>query len=244
MKKFLFSVMAVVAFGMALASCNYNAPKAKFNNDLDSLGYAYGVLFGNQYSNFTDSGVVVPEVTMELDNFLAGFITAIKRDSANLKMTPDQAQQFLQEFNQKLQQKMQAKQEAELKANKEAGADFMAKNATEEGVVTLESGLQIKTLVEGTGTQPTAEDKVLVNYVGTLIDGTQFDANDSIEFNLNGVVKGFSEGISNMKEGGSAIITMPSDMAYGDRSTGSIPAGSTLQFKVDLLKVTKAEAAK
>ncbi|MCF0179996.1 MAG: FKBP-type peptidyl-prolyl cis-trans isomerase [Bacteroidales bacterium] len=239
MKKFLFSVIAVVAFGMTMASCSYNAPKAKFNNDLDSLGYAYGVMFGNQYSNFTDSGVVVPEVTMELDNFLAGFITAIKRDSANLKMTIEEAQQFLQEFNQKLQVKMNEKREAELKANKDAGAEFMAKNANLEGVVTLESGLQIKTLTEGTGAKPSTEDKVLVNYVGTLIDGTQFDANDSIEFSLSGVVKGFSEGISNMKEGGSAIITMPSDMAYGDRSTGNIPAGSTLQFKVDLLKIVK-----
>ncbi len=239
MKKFLFSAIAVIAFGMAVASCNYNAPKAKFNNDLDSLGYAYGVVFGNQYSNFTDSGVVVPEVTMDLDNFLAGFVTAIKRDSANLKMTPEEAQSFLQMFNQKLQAKMQEKREAELKANKEAGADFMAKNATEEGVVTLESGLQIKHLVEGTGAQPTTSDKVKVNYVGTLIDGTEFDSNDSIEFNLNGVVKGFSEGISQMKVGGSAIITMPSDMAYGDRSTGDIPAGSTLQFKVDLLDIVK-----
>lgn len=239
MKKFLFSAIAVIAFGMAVASCNYNAPKAKFNNDLDSLGYAYGVVFGNQYSNFTDSGVVVPEVTMDLDNFLAGFVTAIKRDSANLKMTPEEAQSFLQMFNQKLQAKMQEKREAELKVNKEAGADFMAKNATEEGVVTLESGLQIKHLVEGTGAQPTTSDKVKVNYVGTLIDGTEFDSNDSIEFNLNGVVKGFSEGISQMKVGGSAIITMPSDMAYGDRSTGDIPAGSTLQFKVDLLDIVK-----
>lgn len=239
MKKFLFSVIAVVAFGMAVASCSYNAPKAKFNNDLDSLGYAYGVMFGNQYSNFTDSGIVVPEVTMELDNFLAGFITAIKRDSSNLKMTVTEAQAFLQEFNSRLQAKMSAKREAELKATKEAGAEFMAKNATEEGVITLESGLQIKHLVEGTGAQPTKEDKVLVNYAGSLIDGTEFDKNDSIEFSLSNVVKGFSEGISQMKEGGSAILTFPAEMGYGDRETGKIPAGSTLQFKVDLLKVVK-----
>ena len=177
---------------------------------------------------------------MELDNFLAGFITAIKRDSANLKMTTEEAEAFVRSFQMKIQEEMRAKQEAELKENKAKGADFMAKNATEEGVVTLESGLQIKTLVEGTGKQPSADDKVLVNYVGTLIDGTQFDANDSIEFNLNGVVKGFSEGISNMKVGGSAIITMPSDLAYGDRAMGqNIPAGSTLQFKVDLLDIVK-----
>ena len=240
MKNFIFSMVAVMALAIGITSCNCSTPSAKFNNDLDSLGYSYGVLFGSQYSNFTDSGVVVPEKTMELDNFLAGFITAIKRDSANLKMTTEEAEAFVRSFQMKIQEEMRAKQEAELKENKAKGADFMAKNATEEGVVTLESGLQIKTLVEGTGKQPSADDKVLVNYVGTLIDGTQFDANDSIEFNLNGVVKGFSEGISNMKVGGSAIITMPSDLAYGDRAMGqTIPAGSTLQFKVDLLDIVK-----
>lgn len=232
-------MVAVMALAMGLSSCN-STPKAKFNNDLDSLGYSYGILFGSQYSNFTDSGVVVPEKTMELDNFLAGFISAIKRDSANMKMTAEEAETYIRSFQQKIQAEMQAKQEEELNNNKAKGAEFMAKNATEEGVVTLESGLQIKTLVEGTGAQPKTDDKVLVNYVGTLIDGTQFDANDSIEFNLNGVVKGFSEGISNMKEGGSAILTMPSDLAYGDRAMGqNIPAGATLQFKVDLLKVVK-----
>ena len=240
MKNFIFSMVAVVAFAMGISSCN-TTPKAKskFNNDLDTLGYAYGVMFGTQYSNFTDSGVVVPGKTMEIDNFLAGFITAMKKDSANLKMTPEDAEAFLRTFQMKLQQEMQEKAEAELAEAKTKGADFMANNANKEGVVTLESGLQIETLTEGTGAQPSVDDKVLVNYVGTLIDGTQFDANDSIEFNLNGVVKGFSEGISNMKEGGSAIITMPSDMAYGDRAMGNIPGGSTLQFKVDLLKVIK-----
>ncbi len=240
MKNFIFSMVAVMALAIGITSCNCSTPAAKFNNDLDSLGYSYGVLFGSQYSNFTDSGVVVPEKTMELDNFLAGFITAIKRDSANLKMTPEEAESFVRSFQQKIQEEMRAKAEEELKNNKAKGAEFMAKNATEEGVVTLESGLQIKTLVEGNGKQPSADDKVLVNYVGTLIDGTQFDANDSIEFNLNQVVKGFSEGISNMKVGGSAIITMPSELGYGDRAMGqNIPAGSTLQFKVDLLDIVK-----
>lgn len=240
MKNFIFSMVAVMVIALGFSSCGSSTPTAKFNNDLDSLGYSYGVIFGTQYSNFTDEGVVVPEVTMDLNNFLAGFITAIKKDSTNLKMTAEDAQNFVRDFQQQLQVKMQAKAEEELAANKAKGAEFMAKNATKDGVVVLESGLQIETLVEGTGAQPSTTDKVLVNYVGTLIDGKQFDANDSITFSLNGVVKGFSEGISNMKVGGSAIITMPSDMAYGDRAMGQdIPAGSTLQFKVDLLDIVK-----
>lgn len=238
MKKLIFSVIAVMALSMGIVSCN-NGPKAKLNNDLDSVAYAMGVMNGMRFMGIQDTGAVVPEKCIDVETFLAAFIQTVMKDTANLKISVESAQNFLNEYGQKLQAQEQQKREEELKKNKEAGSEFMAKNATKEGVVTLESGLQIETLVEGTGAQPSATDKVLVNYVGTLIDGTQFDANDSIEFNLTGVVKGFSEGISNMKEGGSAIITMPSDMAYGDRATGSIPAGSVLQFKVDLHKIVK-----
>lgn len=239
MKKFILGMVAVIALACT-TSCNNGTPKATFNGEIDSLSYSYGVLFGDQYSNFQDSNVVVPDEIMNLDNFLAGFITAIRRDSNNLKMNIEDARTYLQEFQQNMQVKMQQKKEQELTENKAKGAEFMANNATKEGVVVTESGLQIQMVTEGTGAQPSESDKVLVNYKGTLIDGTQFDANDSIEFNVNGVVAGFREGLMAMKEGGKAIITMPSDLAYGDRGAGAnIPGGSTLQFEVDLLKVVK-----
>lgn len=239
MKKFILGMVAVIALACA-TSCNNGTPKATFNGEIDSLSYSYGVFFGDQYSNFQDSNVVVPDEIMNLDNFLAGFITAIRRDSSNLKMKVADAQAYLQTFQQNMQQKMQLKREQELADNKAKGADFMAQNATKEGVVVTESGLQIQMITEGTGATPKESDKVLVNYKGTLIDGTQFDANDSIEFSVSGVVAGFREGLMNMKEGGKAIITMPSDLAYGDRGAGAnIPGGSTLQFEVDLLKIVK-----
>jgi len=247
MKKFLLSMLAIAAIACGFSSCN-NTPKATYaQGDIDTLAYAYGVMFGNQYSNFTDPGVVVPDTNkvMNLDNFLSGFITAIKRDTAHLEMTVDEAQEFLQKYQMKLRQEMEEKRMAELNEAKTAGADYMAKNAQKDGVVVTESGLQIETLVEGTGAQAKDGDKVLVNYKGSLIDGTQFDANDSTEFNVNGVVKGFKEGIMAMKEGGKAILTMPSDLAYGDRGAGqNIPGGSTLVFEVELLKVTPAPKQK
>ena len=241
MKKFILSMLAVVAIACGFSSCN-KAPKATYaQGDIDTLAYAYGVMFGNQYSNFIDTGIVVPEKVMNLDNFLAGFITAISKDSAKLEMDVEDAQQYIQQFQMKIRQQMEEKRQAELNENKTKGADYMAANAQKEGVVTLESGLQILTVVEGTGAQAKEEDKVLVNYKGSLIDGTQFDANDSTEFNVNGVVKGFKEGIMNMKEGGKAVLVMPSDLAYGDRGAGqNIPGGSTLVFEVELLKVTPA----
>ena len=239
MKKFILGMVAVIAMACSFVSCN-NVPKATFNDEIDSLSYCYGVLFGDQYSNFQDSNVVVPDEIMNPDNFLAAFFTAFKRDSSNLKINIEDARNFLNSFQQSMQTRMQQKRDQELAENKTKGAEFMAKNAQKDGIIVTESGLQIEMLTEGTGAKPTEADKVLVNYKGSLIDGTTFDANDSIEFNLGGVVPGFREGIMNMKEGGKAIITMPSDLAYGDRGAGqNIPGGSTLQFEVDLLKVVK-----
>lgn len=238
MKNFIFSMAAVIALAMGAVSCN-NGPKARLNNDVDSVAYALGVMNGVRYMNIQDTGAIIPDQAIDIETFLAAFLQTAMKDTANLKISVEEAQGFLNEYGQKLQEQEQKKREAELAKAKAEGAEFMAKNATKEGVVTLESGLQIETLVEGTGKQPTLNDKVLLSYEGSLIDGTSFDKNDSIEFSLNSVVKGFSEGLSNMKEGGTAILTMPSDMAYGDRGVGSIPAGSTLQFKVNLLKIVK-----
>ena len=239
MKKFILGMVAVIAMACSFVSCG-NTPKATFNDEIDSLSYCYGVLFGDQYSNFQDSNVVVPDEIMNPDNFLAAFIAAFKRDSNNVKISVEDARNYLNDFQQNMQVRMQQKRDQELAENKTKGAEFMAQNAQKEGVVVTESGLQIQMVTEGTGAQPKEGDKVLVNYKGTLIDGTQFDANDSIEFNVGGVVPGFREGIMAMKEGGKAIITMPSDLAYGDRGAGqNIPGGSTLQFEVDLLKVVK-----
>ena len=239
MKK-LFFISAAVATVLGISSCGNTIPSAKLNNDLDSLGYSYGVLFGTQYSNFSDTGIIVPEVSMDADNFLAGFINAFKRDSNNVKIKVSDAEKFVRDYQMKLQKQREEKMQQEIAENKEKGTAFMAENAKKEGVKTLESGLQIQVLSEGKGKQPKADDDVTVSYKGTLVDGTVFDQGDSVQFNLNRVVKGFSEGLQNLKEGGKAILTMPSDLAYGDRAAGhKIPAGSTLQFEVELVKVNK-----
>ncbi len=239
MKKLFYCAAVVLAATMGLSSCCDGVPSVKLSSDLDTLGYSYGVLFGNQYSNFQDSGVVVPEVTMNLDNFIAGFVAGIRRDSDNLKVGLEDAEAFVRTYNEKLREQMEEKHRQEVAENKAKGADFMAENAKKDGVKTLESGLQIETLVEGNGANPKEGEKVKVSYKGTLVDGTVFDQNDSIDFNINGVVKGFKEGLLNMKVGGKAILTMPSELAYGDRGMHNIPGGSTLQFEVTLVDIVK-----
>ena len=126
--------------------------------------------------------------------------------------------------------------------NLQAGQAYLSGNMTKEGVITTESGLQYKVLRKGHGeTHPKASDRVKVHYHGTLIDGTVFDSSvergQAIEFGLNQVIKGWTEGLQLMVEGEKTRLFIPSDLAYGNRSAGSIPPGSTLIFDVELLAI-------
>ncbi|MFB2728608.1 MULTISPECIES: FKBP-type peptidyl-prolyl cis-trans isomerase [Shewanella] len=122
------------------------------------------------------------------------------------------------------------------------GNEFLAQNKTQEGVKTTASGLQYQVLQQGTGTvHPKASDTVTVHYHGTLIDGTVFDSSvergEPIAFPLNRVIKGWTEGVQLMVEGDKYRFFIPSELAYGNRSTGKIGGGSVLIFDVELLKI-------
>lgn len=128
--------------------------------------------------------------------------------------------------------------------NKRIGLEFLEKNTLVEGVQTTPSGLQYLVLIAGTGTtHPTASDRVTVHYHGTLIDGTVFDSSvdrgESIAFGLNQVIKGWTEGVQLMVVGEKTRFYIPSELAYGNRSAGKIPGGSTLIFDVELLAINE-----
>ena len=127
--------------------------------------------------------------------------------------------------------------------NKADGEAFLAANKSKEGVVTTDSGLQYKTIKEGDGPSPAATDTVTVNYKGTLIDGKEFDSGNGISFPLNGVIKGWTEGLQLMKAGGSTRFFIPSDLAYGPSGPPNIGPNSTLIFDVDLLSSKGKEQA-
>ena len=98
---------------------------------------------------------------------------------------------------------------------------------------------------EGTGSMPKAEDTVEVHYTGKLLDGTVFDSSvergETISFPLNGVIKGWTEGMQLVGEGGKIKLWIPYEMGYGPRAMGpNLPAYSTLVFDVELIKVYKA----
>jgi len=135
--------------------------------------------------------------------------------------------------------KMFGGEKAKVKAE---GETFLAENATKEGVQTTDSGLQYKILEEGGGRKPFADSMVKVHYEGRLIDGTVFDSSykrdEPLGFPLNGVIRGWTEGLQLMRIGSKFEFYIPYDLAYGERgSPPRIPPCAALIFKVELLEV-------
>ena len=127
--------------------------------------------------------------------------------------------------------------------NKAAGEAYLAENKKKEGVQVTASGIQYEVLKAGSGKQPKATDTVVVHYRGTLIDGSEFDSSykrgQPIDFPLNRVIPGWTEGVQLMQEGAKYRFVIPSALAYGPRGTPGGPIGpdATLIFEVELLKV-------
>ena len=125
--------------------------------------------------------------------------------------------------------------------------DYLDENAKKEGVTVTESGLQYEIITEGTGTIPTAEDYVEVHYAGSLLDGTEFDSSytrgEPAIFPAGGLIPGWVEALQMMPTGSKWRLTIPSEIAYGDREAGPIPANSVLVFEMELLSIKTAEEA-
>jgi len=157
--------------------------------------------------------------------------------------TEQEFQAAMQKLQKIAMEKSEAKRLEEAKLNKEAGQKFLEANKNNPGVYQTQSGLQYKVIKMGEGPKPTNTDKVKVHYEGKLINGKVFDSSyergEPIEFELNQVIPGWAEGLTLMPVGSIFELYIPSDLAYGDRPIGEIPAGSTLIFKVELLEIVK-----
>lgn len=126
---------------------------------------------------------------------------------------------------------------------------YLADNKAKKGIVTTPSGLQYEVIKKGDGATPAATDVVRVHYKGTFVNGKTFDSsydrNEPAEFPLNGVIKGWTEGIALMPVGSKYIFTIPQELGYGEMGTrdGSIAPKSTLVFEVELLDIVTPPAA-
>ncbi|MBO4529722.1 MAG: FKBP-type peptidyl-prolyl cis-trans isomerase [Paludibacteraceae bacterium] len=204
---------------------------------MDSVSYAIGMSNGIQLKS-------VPGVdTFNVEVLNAAFEASYKGDSANLLLTEEQTQEVLTAYFTKIQ--MKAKKEIAAK-NKLYSDSVLKSNGANEGVITLENGLQYRIIKQGSGQKPKEDDVVKVNYVGKLLNGRVFDSTigrEPVTFNLMGVIKGWSQILQMMPVGSKYEVWIPSDLAYGDMGMGNvIEPGSTLYFEVELLGIQPAPA--
>ncbi len=141
-----------------------------------------------------------------------------------------------------------ARMAAGLTEEKKKGTAYLETIAAKPGIKKTESGLLMETVTAGTGKSPVANDKVKVNYKGSLIDGKVFDSSEKhggpYAVTVAGtppIIKCWNEALELMKVGGKAKIYCPAELSYGDRPNGEIPAGATLLFDLELVEITAPE---
>jgi FKBP-type peptidyl-prolyl cis-trans isomerase FkpA len=161
------------------------------------------------------------------------------RDSLSGKA--QMSQEYQAQIMEYLQKAHAAAAEAEAGPNHKAAEAFLAENGKKKDVVTTASGLQYKVIAAGAGDAPKATDQVSVNYRGTLLNGTEFDASAKhggpATFPVNGVIPGWTEALQLMKPGAKYQLWIPPKLAYDLNSPPSIPPGSLLVFDVELLSI-------
>jgi len=205
--------------------------------------YMAGIQIGQQVSNQMFKGISQQifgndSVTLDKNNYLAGFLAAVKSNYDQTMM--DEATAYATTHEEIIKAKALEEKYAD---NKAAGEKFLEENKAKEGVQTTASGLQYKIIKEGKGAVPTDSSTVKVNYKGTLIDGTEFDSsykrNAPASFRADQVIKGWTEALTMMPVGSKWELYIPQDLAYGPRNAGQIKPFSTLIFEVELLDIEK-----
>ena len=147
-------------------------------------------------------------------------------------------------YGPKLQDLAKSRAGAAAAVEKRAGATYLAEEAVQSGAKKQPTGFVYKETKAGTGASPKVTDKVKVHYKGMLVDGTVFDSSidrgEPVTFGLTGVIPCWTQGLQLMKEGGTARLVCPSDLAYGDEGRPPrIKGGATLVFDVQLLAIEK-----
>ena len=236
--------ISALAAAVVLAGCNQQSAtdaEAKLDTPEQTSAYAMGASMGSYAQQTLDSQ---DELGLKMDRELVikGFADAVHGKS---QMSEEEIISALQEHDQALRPLIEKRQQEMMEEGKKKADDYLKENAEKEGVNVTDSGLQYEIIEAGKedGKKPTMEDTVTVHYTGKLIDGTTFDS--SVErgqpatFPLNGVIEGWQEGLQLMPAGSKYKLTIPAELAYGDRPAGSIPPGSVLVFDVELIEIAE-----
>jgi len=194
------------------------------------------------YSIGADIGSKLKSQSIDIDTdlFSQGLKDAFS--GGKLLLTEQEMKDTLTALQKELMEKQAERNKQLGEKNKKEGEAFLSENKKKEGVKTLPSGLQYKVIKEGTGKTPKAEDTVVTNYRGTLIDGTEFDSSlkrgQPATFPVKGVIPGWTEALQLMKEGSKWELFIPSNLAYGERGAGGvIGPNATLIFEIELISV-------
>lgn len=228
-----YALSAVLGLCLVAPSFTMAAAPETFE---EKLSYSMGFEVGNYFKTQGED--------IQKDLLVTGIEDAY--NGATPALSAEEMLAVKKEYAQKMQERQMAELQAMMDKNREEGEAFLAENKKREGVVVTESGLQYEILKEGTGEKPTAEDTVKVEYVGTLIDGTEFDSTirrgQPAEFPVGQVIKGWSEALLLMNPGTKLKLAIPSDLAYGEQGAAPrIQPNSTLVFEVELLEILKQE---
>ena len=221
----LMSLSLLATTSLAATINNKSTPQ-------DQLSYSYGYVMGKSNA---DSLKLI-----NLDAFVQGIKESVSGQKASL--TDEEMAKALAQYKQQTEAKQMVEFKKLADENTKIGEAFLAENAKKSGVITQASGLQYQVLQQGSGKSPATKSKVSVNYEGRLIDGTVFDSSfargEAVEFQVNQVIQGWTEGLQLMKEGAKYRFFIPAKLAYGEIGAGdSIGPNSTLIFDVELLKV-------
>jgi FKBP-type peptidyl-prolyl cis-trans isomerase FklB len=233
MKRLIICLGAVCIASIGLAQ-----DKTQLKDQKDKASYSIGYDIGETFKK--------QNVDLNPDTLFGGLKDALAGKEALL--TKEDREKTLQAFQKEMMEKQIAASKEAATKNAAEGEKFLAENKKKDGVKTTASGLQYKVLKEGSGPSPKETDTVVVQYKGTLIDGTEFDSsykrNEPASFQVNRVVKGWIEALQLMKAGAKYQLFIPSSLAYGERGAGQlIGPNATLIFEVELLSIKAPEPA-
>jgi FKBP-type peptidyl-prolyl cis-trans isomerase FklB len=229
----------VMALGLCFAAGLARAEDKKvFEDKKQKTSYSMGYNIGSAWKR---QGIEPTDV--DLDVLLSGLRDAtLGKDST---INEQENKELLTAFQSELRNRREEKRKQLGEKNKKDGEAFLAENKSKPGVKTLPDGLQYKVLTEGTGPKPSTNDTVSVNYRGTLIDGTEFDSSykrgQPASFKVTGVIKGWTQALLLMNVGSKWQLTIPPELAYGERGSGmNIGPNATLNFEVELVSINPA----